>query len=162
MRSDDELLNLIRTDKRKKVNPIHISLDIDPYQMGEDHEVLADEQVNLPVAQFTMDPDSVVAQVKIAAKLDEFINHVEEFRSKYVKQLSVVYGPLMREFYEQYSKALRKKVPDLFEMRQTMAHVKTFAKEISLREDKDEAIFDAKRIDNALETIMEDTDANND
>lgn len=162
MRTDDELLTLIRTDKRKRLNPVHISLDINPYAMGDDHEVFADEQMGLDVVRFTMDQESIVAQIKIAAKLDDFIRKLEKARSAYVTQLNVAYGPLMKEFYRQYSKAFLKNTPDLFEMRQTMVHIRTFAKELALREDKDEAIFDAKRIDNELANLTEESDGGND
>lgn len=162
MRSDNELVELIRADKRKPLTPIHIELHIDPYNMGEDHEVLADERCDFPVAQFTMNPDAIAAQVKIAAKLDNFIIHLAQLRATYVKQLGVVYGPLIKDFYNQYSNAYTKKISDLFEMRRTMVHIHTFAKELALREDKDETIFDAKRIDNELADLMGAPDGDHD
>lgn len=162
MRNDDELLQLIRTDKRKKVDPVHIELNIFPDNMGADHEVFAEERVDLDVARFTMDQESIVAQIKIATKLGDFIRNLEKLRSNYVKQLAVAYGPLMKEFCNQYSAAYLKKTPDLFEMRQVMAHIRTFAKELALREDKDESIFDARRIERELSNLTEEPDGSND
>ena len=47
-------------------------------------------------------------------------------------------------------------------MRQVMAHIRTFAKELALREDKDESIFDARRIERELANLTEEPNGSND
>lgn len=155
MKSDNELIQLIRNDKRKSANPVHISIDIGTDTLGEPHEILSTDKFDVPTPFYTIDESAIVAQLKIATKLTEFATVIHNVATKYCRDLDSIYGKLFSEFRKKYGSAYMSNPPKLFEMRQLMEHVKALAKEIALCEDKDESIFDAKRIENELSGLSE-------
>ena len=157
MINDDFLIHLVRENKRQTMKPASITFKFDPQTDGYSFNAEADIAVNVDPVHYTMDVPTVMKQVKMAALLAEFERKVQKIRIDYCKRLDSIYGPLMADFRKQYDDAFRANPKHLFDMQSTMAHVETLAKEMARREDKDEAIFDAKRIENELNN-MEFTD----
>ena len=154
MRSENELLQLIRTAKRKKISPMSISLSMDTTKdLGEDHEIKSDVQVDIPRVHYTMDEDSVVGYIKVAAQLLAFEKKIDELHRQYKRSIECIYGPLMGKLCTDYENAYNKKVPALFDMKTHMVTIRTLARELALRENRDEAIFDGKRIENELNDL---------
>lgn len=159
MRSENELLQLIRTAKRKKISPMSISLSMDTTKdLGDDHEVKSDEKIDIPKVHYTMDENSVVGYIKIAAQLMAFEKKISELHRQYKRSIECIYGPLMSKLCTDYENAYNKKVPALFDMKTHMVTIRTLARELALRENRDEAIFDGKRIENELEALNGDDD----
>ena len=154
MRDDNELLQLIRTAKRKKITPLSISMEMDfDNDKTPDHEIQSDVTIDLPRVHYTMDENSVVGYIKIAAQLRAFEKKIDELHRQYKRSIECIYGPLMGKLCTDYENAYNKKVPDLFDMKAQMVNIRTLAKELALRENRDECIFDGKRIENELNDL---------
>lgn len=153
MRDDNELLQLIRTAKRKKIAPLSISLDMNFDSDTPDNEIQSDEKIDIPKVHYTMDENSVVGYIKIAAQLRAFEKTIDELHRQYKRSIECIYGPLMGKLCTDYENAYNKKVPDLFDMKAQMVNIRTLAKELALRENRDECIFDGKRIENELSNL---------
>lgn len=158
MINDHELLALIRRKKRQKPETVKLSIEIDPDKMTTDNNLGYDMHTYIEPVHFSINADTILSQVKTVAALMLFEQAVGEACKKYRKSLGKVYGPLMSEFVSQYSKAFLQKTPSMFEATQTMQHIKAFAGELALREESEEAIFDAKRIEAELQNITGDVD----
>lgn len=161
MINEDYLIHLVRENKRQTMKPSSITFKFDPQTDGYSFNAEADIAVNVDPVHYTMDAPTVMKQVKMATLLAEFERQVQKIRIDYCKRLDSIYGPLMADFRKQYDDAFRAHPKHLFDMQSTMAYIETLAKEMARREDKDEAIFDAKRIENELNK-MEFTDGDND
>lgn len=153
MIDDHDLLTLIRRKKRQKAEPVKLSVEIDPDKMKSDSDLGYEMHTYIEPVHFSINADTIVSQVKTVAALMLFEKEIQEACKKYRNALGKVYGPLMTEFVSQYSKALLQKNPSMFEANQTMQHIKAFAGELAMREEAEEAIFDAKRIEADLKAI---------
>lgn len=153
MKNDNELLQLIRAAKRKKIAPLSISLDMNFDSDTPDNEIQSDEKIDIPKVHYTMDEDSVVGYIKIAAQLLAFEKKIGELHRQYKRSIECIYGPLMSKLCTDYEHAYNKKIPDLFDMKAQMVNIRTLAKELALRENRDECIFDGKRIENELSNL---------
>ena len=150
MIEDHDLIALIRRKKRKKADSVKMSIEIRPDKMTSDSELGYDMQTCFEPVHFSVDADTIVAQVKTATALMLFEKAIQEASKKYRDSLGKIYGPLMAEFISQYSNAFLKKTPSMYEATQVMQHIKAFAGELAMREESEEAIFDAKRIEAAI------------
>ncbi len=162
MRDTDELLWLIRDSKRHKSDGLSISVKLDPNNLGKPYEVNASEEIKVEPVHFTMDTDTVVAQVKYAAYLMSLEQRIRNMRVKYFNSIGSVYGKLMQKYCDDYADAFCQKDPQIFTMKSLMVNITTLAKELAAREDKDEAIFDAKRINNELRMMEDGIDGDDD
>jgi deoxyadenosine/deoxycytidine kinase len=156
MRTDDELLKLIRLAKRTKIDPVSISLHMDLSENTDDHDIQSEINLEIPRVHYTMDVASVIGYVKIAAKLKHFEKMIGDIHQKYMQSINGIYGPLMRKLCNDYSMAYNQKIPSDFEMKQIMVNIRTLARELASREDRDEAIFDGKRIEHDIKLMESD------
>ena len=117
MKTDNELLQLIRTAKRKKIAPLSISLDMNFDSDTPDNEIQSDEKIDIPKVHYTMDENSVVGYIKIAAQLMAFEKKIGELHRQYKRSIECIYGPLMSKLCTDYEHAYNKKIPDLFDMK---------------------------------------------
>lgn len=156
-----ELLAMIRSDKNQVPVAAHFSLDIYPF--GNKDEVIdANQQIQLEPVHYSKDVRYVIHQIKVAAQLLKFERELAKARVAHCRKIAQVYGRLMDTLSGQYSDAYLSKPSNTFEMKQTMVHIRALSNELALREDKDESIFDAERIQNELEQIMELDDGGDD
>lgn len=162
MRNDDELIHLIREDKRKSIPSLHIALDMDCENVGDYRTINATVNTNMDRVHFTLDKDSVIAQMKIATQFMLFEKKIAEMRMKYMKSIETIYGPVMKQLAIKYREAYMSNPPDLFGMRNTMISISDLVDGMKHREDNEEAIFDAKRIESDLANLDEVDDGDND
>lgn len=153
MIEDTDLIALIRRKKRQKADPVKMSIEINPDKMLTDSELGYEMHTYFDPVHFSIDADTIVAQVKTATALMLFEKNIQEAAKKYRDSIGKIYGPLMAEFVSQYSKAFLQKTPSVFEATQVMQHIKAFAGELAMREESEESIFDAKRIEAELQNI---------
>ena len=153
MIEDHDIIALIRRKKRQKADPVKMSIEIRPDKMTSDSELGYDMHTYFEPVHFSIDADTIVAQVKTATALMLFEKNIQEAAKKYRDSIGKIYGPLMAEFVSQYSKAFLQKTPSVFEATQVMQHIKAFAGELAMREESEESIFDAKRIEAELQNI---------
>lgn len=161
MIKDHELIALIRRKKRQKADPVKMSIEISQDKMTTDGELGYEMHTYFEPVHFSIDADTIVAQVKTATALMLFEKAIQDASKKYRDSIGKIYGPLMAEFVSQYSHAFLKKTPSAFEATQVMQHIKAFAGELAMREEAEEAIFDAKRIEDDLKTITGGVDDGN-
>ena len=162
MKNDDELIHLIREDKRKSIPSLHIALDMDCENVGDYRTINATVNTNMDRVHFTLDKDSVIAQMKIATQFMLFEKKIAEMRMKYMKSIETIYGPVMKQLAIKYREAYMSNPPDLFGMRDTMISISDLVDGMKRREDNEEAIFDAKRIESELANLNEADNGNND
>lgn len=162
MRNDDELIHLIREDKRKHIPSLHIALDMDCENLGDYRTINATVNTNMDRAHFTLDKDSVIAQMKIVTQLMVFETEIAKMRRKYIKSVESIYGPVMKQLAIKYNDAYMSNPPDLFGMRDAIRSISDLVDGLRMREDNEEAIFDAKRIESDLANLSEVDDGDND
>jgi phage FluMu protein gp41 len=153
MRSDNELLRLIRDAKHVPMSDVELSLSMCQPDTSLTTEWDTIAKLNLDNTHFSADPDTIVAQANTAVQISRFIKDLQELRDNYVKTLGNIYGPLMPKLIKQLTKAYLSNPSDKFAMRENSDAIEQLAEGICLRESSEEAIFDGKRIDADLKEL---------
>lgn len=153
---DNKILKLIRDGKRKPFDPIDIGIKLDKDNVALSADSWSDiARLDLGHVHFSINKDVMMAQAMAYVQLKKFYNLLGRKLVQYNNELSNVYGDYAPRLVDKLSKAYMADPVDMFKIDKIIAELDTLFACITSREDREESIFDGKRIEEELVRMAE-------
>lgn len=153
---DNKILKLIRDGKRKPFDPIDIGIKLDKDNVALSADSWSDiARLDLGHVHFSINKDVMMAQSMAYVQLKKFYNLLGRKLVQYNNELSNVYGDYAPRLVDKLSKAYMADPVNVFKIDKIIAELDTLFASITSREDREESIFDGKRIEEELIRMAE-------